>query len=157
MKRNAPESWINTILLELDNQKNASCRSNAEECIHNCCKDSEMLKNAIRISAGIAEMDFDEKFEVLKREFSTDNINFYKEDDTIYIEYSTCICHLKDEDGKYDEYMCRSTCGYVKEFMEYFMQAEVEPILVESINKGGDRCLLAVKIKTYLQDEPCER
>ena len=156
MKRSVPESWINTILLELHNHEDVSCRSIIEECGRNCCKDSDMLKDAKMISERIADLDFDEKFAVLKKEFSSDNMNFYKEDDTIYIEYSTCICHLKDENGKYDEFMCKCTCGYIKEFIENFMHAEAEPVLLESINKGGDRCLLAVKIKTYLQAEHCE-
>ena len=64
-----------------------------------------------------------------------------------YLSYPTCYCpHVRDLDLSMPEVWCGCTVGWVKTVYGFIFAKEINPILMESVKQGNDRCLIRIDL-----------
>lgn len=64
-----------------------------------------------------------------------------------YLSYPTCYCHIaKDLDLEKPDVWCECTVGWVKTIYGFIFGKEINPVLLESIKQGNDRCLIRIDL-----------
>lgn len=138
--------WIETVLSEVKNLEGNQGIKILEKCGRECLSSYGTAQKAKEIRGKIKDKnDFDLLLKTFKAEVYKNSLQFYWEDDIIYLEYHGCGCPLV-KDGKItDPFLCNCTRGYAKEMFETLLNKPLEVELLETVLSGSEKCKLAIR------------
>jgi hypothetical protein len=103
-------------------------------------KISHILKEGFKKSLSLSE------FSRLHDQINP-HVRCFVEDNSLYLVYPRCYCpHVKNLKLALPEVWCQCTKGYVKEIYGYIFNKEINPLLIESIKMGSDKCLIRIDL-----------
>lgn len=140
-------NWINIVLSEIADLKDAKGEQILERCGLGCGKHSGALSMVTDVKKLLPpNADTDKIFQIYKREVYKNSPRLQKKNNTIFLEYHECGCPMVINLKDIDPFLCNCTKGHAKIIFELLFDSSVDVTVEKSILNGDDICKLAIRI-----------
>jgi predicted hydrocarbon binding protein len=137
-------SWIKSLLDNLESLDNETVVKVLEDCGRSCCRSSGYYKKALDSMS--KAKDVNEFVDRLGKAWS----HLHREGEKVYVVYDRCYCPLgrallKDYPNQLSLY-CNCSRGWVREMFESALKKPVKVELEKSIIRGDELCRFKVTL-----------
>ena len=134
------QRWIVNLIESMDENLDEKTRMRLLESCGRACARSSAIK-----AAEACKGDLDKLLSTLGKWVGKENVR--KDNGTVYVSYSKCLCHLVAEGpARLPDTYCFCSRGWLKEMFETVVGRPVDVDLKESIKRGGKKCRFTIRL-----------